>query len=187
VRCLAVAIGADNGVPSASPNGLINLSKLAVWWLRLGIAIERIKPVHPQQNCRHECMHRTLNEEAARPPAANALALQRPADVYTPSPRRYRGLSDIEYPLHGRDGLVTACGRICLHWKNDNQSTVLSGQRVALKKVGDAIGLVSFMTYDLGYIDLEQWTLHPATGHSACGCYPCLRYKPSLMSPGRSI
>ena len=44
-------------MPFASPNGLFNLSKLSVWWLRLGIAIERIKPGHPQQNGRHERMH----------------------------------------------------------------------------------------------------------------------------------
>ncbi|MBB4259921.1 transposase InsO family protein [Bradyrhizobium sp. CIR3A] len=48
------AIRSDNGVPFASPNALFNLSKLSVWWLRLGIAIERIKPGHPQQNGRHE-------------------------------------------------------------------------------------------------------------------------------------
>ena len=50
------AIRSDNGVPFASPNALFNLSKLSVWWLRLGIAIERIKPGHPQQNGRHERM-----------------------------------------------------------------------------------------------------------------------------------
>jgi transposase InsO family protein len=55
-----------HGVPFASPNGLYNLSKRSVWWLRLGIAIERIKPGHPQQNGRHERMHRTLKQEATR-------------------------------------------------------------------------------------------------------------------------
>jgi transposase InsO family protein len=50
-------------VPFASPNGLFNLSRLAVWWLRLGITIERIQPGHPQQNGRHERMHRTLKSE----------------------------------------------------------------------------------------------------------------------------
>src|SRR4029079_10427944 len=59
-RGLPQAIRSDNGVPFASPNGLYNLSKLSVWWLRLGIAIERIEPGHPQQNGRHERMHLTL-------------------------------------------------------------------------------------------------------------------------------
>lgn len=56
-RGLPGAIRSDNGVPFASPNGLFNLSKLSVWWLRLGIEIERIEPGHPQQNGRHERMH----------------------------------------------------------------------------------------------------------------------------------
>jgi transposase InsO family protein len=58
-RGLPLSIRSDNGVPFASPNALFNLSKLSVWWLRLGIAIERIKPGHPQQNGRHERMHLT--------------------------------------------------------------------------------------------------------------------------------
>ena len=63
-RGLPHAIRSDNGVPFASPNALFNLSKLSVWWLRLGIAIERIKPGHPQQNGRHERMHLTFKKEA---------------------------------------------------------------------------------------------------------------------------
>ncbi|MBP0662038.1 DDE-type integrase/transposase/recombinase, partial [Mycobacterium tuberculosis] len=62
-RGLPHAIRSDNGVPFASPNGLYNLSKLSVWWLRLGIAIERIKPGHPHENGRHERMHLTLKKE----------------------------------------------------------------------------------------------------------------------------
>ncbi len=170
-------------LPFASPNGLFNLSKLSVWWLRLGIAIERIKPGHPQQNGRHERMHLTLKQETARPPAMNILAQQerfdafvdefnserphqaldmkRPADVYTASPRPYAGLPDVDYPFHDKDILVTACGRICMHRKKINISTVFAGQRLGIKEVDDAIWLVSFMTHDLGYIDLEQRTLQP--------------------------
>jgi hypothetical protein len=55
--------------------------------------------------------------------------------------------------------VVTACGRICMHRKKINLSTVLASQRVALKEVEDSIRLVIFMKYDLGYIDLEQKTL----------------------------
>ncbi len=60
---LPTTIRTDNGVPFASPNSLFNLSKLSVWWLRLGINIERIKPGCPQQNGRHERMHLTLKKE----------------------------------------------------------------------------------------------------------------------------
>jgi transposase InsO family protein len=182
-RGLPAAIRSDNGVPFASPNGLFNLSKLAVWWLRLGISIERIKPGHPQQNGRHERMHLTLKQETARPPAINAiqqqekfdafaqefnterpheaLAMKTPAERYRPSLRPYLGLPPVEYPLHDRDLMITACGRICLHKKKIMISTTLAGQRVGLKEVDDAIWLVSFMDYDLGYIDLEQKTLQP--------------------------
>jgi putative transposase len=60
----------------ASPNSLFNLSKLSVWWLRLGIAIERIKPGHPQQNGRHERMHLTLKLETTKPAARTFLEQQ---------------------------------------------------------------------------------------------------------------
>jgi transposase InsO family protein len=175
------AIRSDNGLPFASPNGLYNLSKLSVFWLRLGIAIERIKPGHPQQNGRHERMHRTLKQETARPPGINALQQQArfddfisefneerphealdmrtPAELYAPSSTPYEGLPDVEYPFHDRDILVTACGRICMARKKINVSTVLAGQKLGIKEVDDGIWLISFMRYDLGYIDLEQRTL----------------------------
>jgi hypothetical protein len=65
------------------------------------------------------------------------------------------------YPLHDRDVLVTACGRICMHRKRINVSTVLAGQRLGIKEVDEGVWIVSFMSYDLGFIDLEQKTLQP--------------------------
>ncbi len=62
---------------------------------------------------------------------------------------------------HDRDVLVTACGRICMHRKRINISTVLAGQRLGIKEVDEGIWLVGFMSYDLGFIDLEQKTLRP--------------------------
>lgn len=180
-RGLPEAIRTDNGLPFASPNGLYNLSKLSVWWLRLGINIERIKPGHPQQNGRHERMHLTLKKETTRPPGINALQQQArfdefvnefnterphealnmnvPQDLYKTSARPYRGLPEVEYPFHDRDVLVTACGRICMHRKKINISTVMAGQRLGIKEVDDGIWLITFMQHDLGYIDLEQKTL----------------------------
>jgi len=180
-RGLPHAIRSDNGVPFASPNGLYNLSRLSVWWLRLGIAIERIKPGHPQQNGRHERMHLTLKKEATRSPGINmlqqqarfdtflnefnterpheGLGMRNPADVYSASTRPYAGLPDIDYPFHDRDALVTNCGRICMYRKKINISIVMGGQRLGIKEVDDGIWLVRFMHYDLGYIDLEQKTL----------------------------
>src|ERR1700716_1050725 len=180
---LPQAIRTDNGVPFASPNALFNLSRLSVWWLRLGIAIERIKPGHPQQNGRHERMHLTLKKETTRPPGSNslqqqdrfdafvhefnaerpheALGMKCPAQLYTASPRRYDGLPELTYPFHDRDILVTACGRLCLHRKRINISSVLAGQKLGIKEVDEGIWLASFMRYDLGYFDLEQKTLQP--------------------------
>ncbi|UHD44071.1 transposase [Aureimonas altamirensis] len=82
-----------------------------------------------------------------------------PADLYARSSMPYAGLPEVKYPFHDRDILVTACGRICMHRKKINVSTVLAGQRLGLKEVDDGIWLLSFMHYDLGYIDLDQRTL----------------------------
>ncbi len=87
--------------------------------------------------------------------------MKRPADVYSASPRPYVGLPDLTYPLHDRDAVVTNCGRICMHRKKINVSCVLAGQRLGIKEVDEGIWLVSFMHYDLGFIDLEQKTLQP--------------------------
>jgi transposase InsO family protein len=193
-RGLPSAIRSDNGVPFASPNALFNLSKLSVWWLRLGIEIERIKPGKPQQNGRHERMHLTLKKEATRPPGLNSLQQQArfddfvqefnterphqaigmkcPAELYTPSSRPYQGLPELAYPFHDRDVLVTTCGRLCLHRKKINISTVLAGQRLGIKEVDEGIWLVSFMHYDLGYIDLEQRTLQPTDNPFGPGVSP---------------
>ena len=193
-RGLPAAIRSDNGVPFASPNALFNLSKLSVWWLRLGIQIERIKHGHPQQNGRHERMHLTLKKEATRPPGLNslqqqakfddfvaefnaerphqALGMKCPSEFYTPSQRPYRGLSELAYPFHDRAMLVTACGRLCLHRKKINISTVLAGQTLGIKEVDEGIWLVSFMHYDLGYIDLEQKTLQPIDNPFGPGLSP---------------
>ena len=177
------AIRTDNGVPFASPNSLFGLSKLSVWWLRLGIEIERIKPGHPQQNGRHERMHLTLKLETTKPAGKNFLQQQSkfddfidcynnerphqaldmlcPAQRYVPSTRAYEGLPDVDYPFHDRSAVVTTCGRICFQRRKINLSLVFAGQKVGIKQVSDRIWLVSFMDYDLGYFDDEECRLEP--------------------------
>jgi putative transposase len=177
------AIRTDNGIPFASPNALYGLSRLAVWWLRLGIAIERIKPGQPQQNGRHERMHLTLKAETTKPAGRNflqqqgrfddfvnyynterphqALGMKLPAECHKPSPRPYRGLPELEYPFHDKTIVVTACGRICLNRKKVNLSTVFAGQKIGIKQVDDTLWLASFMTYDLGYFDEDACRLEP--------------------------
>jgi len=90
-----------------------------------------------------------------------ALAMQCPAEVYKASTRQYRGLGELSYPFHDRTALVTYCGRICIFRKKINLSTSLAGQAVGIKEVDDGIWLVTFMDYDLGYIDLDEKTLQP--------------------------
>ena len=159
---LPKAIRTDNGVPFASPHALFGRSKLSVWWLRLGIEIERIKPGHPQQNGRHERMHLTLKLDTTKPAGSNFLQNMRyPAELYVPSTRPYRGLSDLDYPFHDRTATVTTCGRICFNRQKINLSVVFAGQSVGIKQVSEHIWLVSFMDYDLGYFEHETCRLEP--------------------------
>ena len=182
-RGLPRAIRTDNGAPFGSAGALYGLSKLAVWWLRLGIQIERIRPGHPEQNGRHERMHLTLKREATKPAVGNllqqqarfdafvtqfnrerphqALRMQTPADVYVPSDRPYVGLLPLSYPWHDWTTTVTHCGRICRHNRKINLSQVFAGQLVGVRQETDRIWLVSFMHYDLGYFDDETCRLEP--------------------------
>lgn len=75
------AIRSDNGSPFGSP-GLARLSRLSLWFIRLGIEIQRIEPGHPEQNGAHERMHKTLKKETARPPASSMRTQQRSFDTF---------------------------------------------------------------------------------------------------------
>jgi putative transposase len=180
---LPAAMRTDNGVPFASPHALFGLSRLSVWWLRLGISIERIKPGHPEQNGRHERMHLTLKQEASKPASFNFLQQQGrfddfvevynnerphqglggmyPGEVYTPSAREYFHPDVPEYPFHDRTIKVTQCGRICIGRRKINLSTVFAGQYIGIREVDDRIWLVSFMDYDLGFFDQDENRVEP--------------------------
>jgi transposase InsO family protein len=180
---LPQAIRTDNGLPFSSPNSLYGLSKLSVWWLRLGIAIERIKPGNPQQNGRHERMHLTMKNEVCRPAAYNilqqqekldafqevfnnerphqAIGMRCPSQLYTPSAKQYQGLPEVDYPFADKAVIVTTCGRICMGRRKINLSKVFSGQKVGITENEDNIWLVSFMHYDIGYFDLEAGRVEP--------------------------
>jgi hypothetical protein len=128
-------------------------------------------------------MHLTLKQETTRPAAANslaqqarfdafvaefngerpheALAMQTPSTVYAASPRPFAGLPELAYPLHDLDIVVARNGTIGLHGRPIVISTVFEGQRLGLREVDTDVWLVSFMHYDLGYIDLEARSLQP--------------------------
>jgi putative transposase len=180
---LPLAIRTDNGVPFASAHALFGLSRLSVWWLRLGIGIERIKPGHPQQNGRHERMHLTLKKEATKPPSFNFLQQQSrfdefiqvynhdrphqalggryPGELYTPSAREYHQPGKPEYPFHDRTIRVTQCGRLCIGQRKISFSNVFGGQYVGIREVADDIWLVSFMDFDLGFFDVIENRVEP--------------------------
>jgi putative transposase len=175
---LPKAIRTDNGCPFASASAIFGLSKLSVWWLRLGIGIERIQPGQPQQNGRHERMHLTLKKETTKPAANNflqqqekfdrfidcynqerphqAIGMRYPGEIYQRSAREYHGLSELEYPFHDRTVAVTMCGRVCFGSRKINLSTVFAGQNVGVKEIAEKVWLISFMHYDLGFFDHES-------------------------------
>lgn len=173
------AIRSDNGVPFAT-TGIFGLSRLSVYWLRLGIRLERIQPGHPEQNGRHERMHRTLKETTTKPPGKNILQQQEMFDAFvntynnerpheglemaTPSVK-YRSservcpqiLPEPNYPEADEIAYITQCGTIYLGGRQKVfVGESLGGQLVGLNEVEEGIWKVQFMDYDLGYFDKES-------------------------------
>jgi transposase InsO family protein len=171
----------DSGPPFAS-TALAGLSRLAVWWIKLGIQPVRIQPGRPDQNGRHERMHRTL-ATTTRPPAGNvgaqqrrfsqfrteynqvrphrALDLQAPSQLYTPSPRPYSGKTpELEYEAHLEVRRVDAAGRISWHDRPLRISKVLCGERVGLEPLEERLYRVYFGPVLLGVFNQDSWEIH---------------------------
>ena len=169
------AIRTDNGPPFAT-QGLAGLSRLSVWWTKLGIRHERIAPGHPEQNPRHERMHRTLKEATATPPASTIAAQQRafdqflleyneqrpheslcgraPAMVYGPSPRPYPSrLPEIEYPAGGELRRVRHNGVIRWRHRELFISLVLRGETVRLEAISERYWKIYFGSVELAALD----------------------------------
>lgn len=169
------AIRTDNGPPFAT-TAVGGLSALSIWWIKLGITPERITPGKPQQNGRHERMHRTLNEEAISPPKGTArrqqaafdafrhefnherphesLGQRVPADVYEPSPRPYPAkVPAMTYPDDMEVRWVMAQGDIS--WKNHHVylAEVLAGEPVGLRQVADGCWDIFFGPIRLAQLD----------------------------------
>ena len=179
-------IRTDNGVPFAT-NTLARLSQLSAWWVRLGILPELIEPGKPQQNGRHERMHRTLKAETTRPPAANcgaqqrrfnhfreefntqrpheALDLQTPASVYEPSPRAMPDrLPPLEYPDRFETRYVSANGGIRWNAQWVNVSITCVGEYVGLEEIDDGIWNVYFGPLKLGRLLEKHMRIEDAFG-----------------------
>ncbi|HSD52138.1 MAG TPA: IS481 family transposase [Candidatus Methylomirabilis sp.] len=176
----------DNGVPFAT-NTLARLSQLSAWWVRLGILPEFIEPGHPQQNGRHERMHRTLKAETTRPPAATLPAQQRkfnrfraefnaerphealdlhpPASRYAPSPRPMPArLPPLEYPDRFEVRYVSANGGIRWNRRWVNVSITCVGEYVGLEEIDDGVWNVYFGPLKLGRLLERHMRIEDAHG-----------------------
>jgi transposase InsO family protein len=180
---LPETIRTDNGTPFAS-RAIAGLSRLAVWWMKLGIVPERIEAGHPEQNGRHERMHRTLKQETAMPAAANrraqqrtmdkfreeynqvrpheALGMETPAAMYETSPRRFPArVPEPEYPETMLVRSVHHKGEF--RWKKHDVfvSEVLGGERIGLLPVNEYCYIVYFAQFPIAYFDTRHAYLTP--------------------------
>jgi hypothetical protein len=180
---LPLAIRTDNGSPFAA-RSVTGLTSLSVWFLKLGIVPERIEPGHPEQNGRHERMHRTLKQETAAPPKASlslqqrafnvfreefnherpheALALETPASIYEPSPRQMPKV--IEPPSYDPGEYemrkVTCSGAVYFDKRSFVVSKALHGEHVGLRYHGKSVWVVRYAFMDLGIVDMRQIGTH---------------------------
>jgi len=172
---IPTAIRSDNGAPFAS-TGLAGLTKLSVFWMRLGIQLERIRPAHPQDNGRHERMHRTLKRETTRPARFNllqqqeafdafldefnhrrpheALGMKPPGKVYKKSKRHLpKKLPDLDYPTHDDIVVVYPGGIVFVAGRKFHLTKALAGQPIGIREEEDGKLLLTFMSLDLGHFD----------------------------------
>ena len=156
---LPLRMRTDNGRPFASTS-LGGLSKLSIWWVKLGILPERTRPAHPQDNGIHERMHRTLKQETANPPSNTlqaqqaafaawrrdfnyerphqALAMKTPAELHLKSPRPFpESIGDPEYPDHFEVRRVKPNGHISLHNSTTLVANLLAREAVGLEPLED--------------------------------------------------
>jgi transposase InsO family protein len=177
------AIRTDNGPPFAS-TGLAALSRLSIWWIRLGITPERILPGRPEQNGRHERFHETLKAETASPPKADlsrqqrrfadfqaeynhvrpheALGLRTPDRFYRRSARRFPArLPELAYPFQCWMRRVSAAGHISWKGRQVHLSVILEDQDVALRPLDDGLFEIFFGPLLLGWFDEPSATFTP--------------------------
>jgi transposase InsO family protein len=180
---LPEVLRSDNGVPFSGP-ALGGLSKLAVWWLRLGIRLERTRPAHPQDNGAHERLHRTLKAEATRPPRRTpelqqrafeafrteynterpheALGQQPPASCYVPSARRPPArLPPPSYPAQFACRRLTQHGLLTWHGGRYFVSETLARQTVGLEPTDTGAWRLYFGPALLGQVEEYAGVFRP--------------------------
>ena len=170
------AIRTDNGSPFASRMSLAGLTQLSVWWLKLGIRLERIRPGNPQENGRHERMHRTLKQETALPARSSLQAQQKafddfrdeynnirphealdmkcPAQVYKKSVRVFPDkIHEMEYPTNIEPHRVSDEGNIKYGMNRIFVSSVLRNEIIGLEEISERHRRIYFGGFILGIID----------------------------------
>lgn len=184
---LPEVIRTDNGVPFCAPGSLLGLSQLSVWFLKLGIRLERSRPGKPQDNGAHERMHRTLKEHAVKPPRSNAAAQQRafhrfrqlynerrphqalemktPASLYVSSPRPYpNDLPDPVYPGHFELRRVTKIGVFSWKQRQIFVTEALRHETLGLEHIADDLWSVFFGDVLLGRFNEADHLFTPGMG-----------------------
>ena len=183
---MPAAIRTDNGPPFAS-SAVAGLSRLAVWWIKLGIVPERIAAGHPEQNGRHERMHRTLKQEVAQPAAANrrkqqraldkfrqeynqvrpheALHMSTPAAVYEPSHQEFpASVPEPEYPKGMRTRSIRRRGHFRWEQHEVFLSEVLWGERVGFLQLDQRWFTIYFAQYPIARFDSQELRVTPLSG-----------------------
>jgi transposase InsO family protein len=178
---LPIAIRTDNGVPFAT-QAIHGLSYLNVWWMRLGIVHQRIRPGCPQENGAHERMHRTLKRQAIKPVRASCGAQQRnfdafrreynterpherlqqetPASQYRPSPRPYpERLPPLEYPGHFLVKKITTGGTFRFRTRLLYLANAMVDQHIGLEETDDGIWAIHFNTVLLATFDERDYII----------------------------
>jgi len=188
-------IRTDNGSPFAS-RGLGGLSRLSYWWIRLGIVPERIEPGHPEQNGRHERMHKTLKDHTAKPPAKTltqqqrrfnkfcieyndhrpheALEMQTPSECYSGSTRNFPSrLPQVSYPDHMQIRAVQMHGNIRYLSRKLFVTESLYGDYVGIERISEDISRLWYCDYLLGEIDHRKWQIRPVKSQPLSSAASC--------------
>jgi transposase InsO family protein len=206
------SVRSDNGPPFASC-AVAGLSRLSVWWIKLGIVPQRIEAGHPEQNGRHERMHRTLKEATASPPKANrraqqrafdefrreynevrphqALAMETPESVYRSSPRPFPGrVPEPEYDTTMKVRRVFQHGQFFFNHHDVFLSKVLDGERIGLEPIDDRYLRIYLAWYPIARLDTKTmrveklWQEDWTSETEACGKEEIPKSGDSLLPTG---
>ena len=192
---LPEVIRTDNGTPFSS-RGLGWLSRLSYWWIRLGIHPERIEPGHPEQNGRHERMHKTLKDHTAKPPAKTlaqqqrrfnefcveyneyrpheALEMRTPSQCYSSSIREFPSrLSQVSYPDYMQIRRIYLHGDILYLGKRVFVTESLRGEYVGVEQTDEDVSLLWYYDYLLGRIDHRKWQISPVKSQPLSSAASC--------------